>query len=255
MTNIPQVDPQWYKKVWTLDIQDASWVEGTATEVDFIVDVLSLSDGERVLDLACGFGRHSLELARRGHKVVGVDITETYIAEAARHATKEKLDARFICADLREVSFGPEFDVVLNLADGAIGFLENDDENLKIFDLVASSLKGGGRHIMGVTNAGYARKHFPRRHWEIGARSVALADFVWDQSLRRMLYTGHTLKFGEILKVPNDSTSSIRLYTIEELTTILSYRGMAVDNAFGAYEKSIPASDDRFPLIVCSHKP
>ena len=56
---------------WTLGIQDLSWVEHTAEEVDFVVEALGLKGVERVLDLACGFGRHSLELARRGYRVVG----------------------------------------------------------------------------------------------------------------------------------------------------------------------------------------
>ncbi|MBT4816155.1 MAG: class I SAM-dependent methyltransferase, partial [Lentisphaerae bacterium] len=50
-----------------------SWVESTCSQVDFLVDELKLSGSERVLDLACGFGRHSLELARRGYSVTGVD--------------------------------------------------------------------------------------------------------------------------------------------------------------------------------------
>ena len=69
------VDPRWYRKIWTLDLQDASWAGATAGEVNFIVEVLELASGQRILDLACGFGRHALELARRGWAVVGVDIT------------------------------------------------------------------------------------------------------------------------------------------------------------------------------------
>lgn len=60
---------------WSLSIKEMSWVEHTREEVDFVVEALALEGGERVLDLACGYGRHSLELARRGYDVVGVDIT------------------------------------------------------------------------------------------------------------------------------------------------------------------------------------
>ncbi len=67
-------DAQWYKKIWTMDIHDMSWVEQTKSQVDFLWDILQLDGKETVLDLACGFGRHSLELASRGCKVVGVDI-------------------------------------------------------------------------------------------------------------------------------------------------------------------------------------
>jgi SAM-dependent methyltransferase len=117
-----------------------SWVERTKDEIDFIIDIMELSGTERILDQACGFGRHAIELSKRGFSAVGVDITADYITEAMRVSSLENLNVEFICGDLRDVSFKNEFDVVLNMADGAIGYLENDDENLKIFDLIASSL-------------------------------------------------------------------------------------------------------------------
>ena len=54
-----RMSSDWYRKIWTLDIQDQSWVEDTERQVDFLVKTLKLRGGERILDLACGFGRHS----------------------------------------------------------------------------------------------------------------------------------------------------------------------------------------------------
>ena len=99
-------------------------MEDTGRQVDFIIRKLGLRGGERVLDLACGFGRHSLELARRGFAVTGVDITPSYIRFAEEVAQKEGLNARFFCQDIREANFEQTFDAVLNMADGAIGYLE-----------------------------------------------------------------------------------------------------------------------------------
>lgn len=113
-----------YQRIWTLDIQNQSWVEDTQRQVDFIIKALNLTGKERILDLACGFGRHSLELARRGFSVTGVDITPEYVSFAYALARQDGLNANFICADVREVNFHSEFDVVLNMADGAIGYLE-----------------------------------------------------------------------------------------------------------------------------------
>ena len=64
----------WYKKIWTLDIQDQSWVEDTKRQTDFLIEKLNLNGSEKILDLACGFGRHSLELARRGFSVIDLQI-------------------------------------------------------------------------------------------------------------------------------------------------------------------------------------
>ena len=143
----------WYKEGWSLDIKKQSWTEETKRQVDFLIQTLKLTGDERILDLACGFGRHSLEFARRGFSVVGVDITKAYVEDAILQAEKEQLPADFLHMDIREVSFKEEFDVVLNMADGAIGYLENEEENLKIFDVVAKALRPGGKHVMDIMSA------------------------------------------------------------------------------------------------------
>jgi SAM-dependent methyltransferase len=214
---------------------------------------------ERILDLACGFGRHTLELARRGYSAVGVDITAAYIADARSAAQHQHLAAEFLQADVRSVLFEDEFDVVLNMADGAIGYFETDEENLRLFDVIGRALRNGGKHVMGVCSAAHAKKHFPKRHWEAGQQSLSLADFEWKAATSRMLYRGRVLKYGEILKpFPNEFPASgdngIRLYTLEELGTILHQRGLCILAAYGAYDTSIPASEDRLMQVVCSQK-
>ena len=154
-------EADWYKHGWTLDIKNQSWVEDTESQVDFIIKTLRLTGKERILDLACGYGRHSLSLARKGYSVIGVDITPEYIDDARKTAKAESLNADFINADIRDVRFENEFDVVLNLADGAIGYLETDEENLKIFDVVSHALKSGGKHFMDICNAEHAEHYFP----------------------------------------------------------------------------------------------
>ena len=252
---IKKVDPQWYRKGWTLDIQDMSWVENTKTEVDFVVRELGLRGDERVLDIACGFGRHSLELARRGFEVVGIDITEVYIQEATNQARREELSADFIVMDMRDPTYRSEFDVVLDMG-GGIGFLENDEENLKVFDVVAQALRPGGKHFMDTTNAAHAEVTFPSSGWEVGERSLSLAAFDWDAEKRRMIYTGYMHRFGEVLEKPDldKPGSSIRLYTVEEIEAITLDRGLRVVKTYGAWNADTPASERRGPLLVYSQK-
>jgi cyclopropane fatty-acyl-phospholipid synthase-like methyltransferase len=252
-----EIDLQWYKKHWSLDVKQMSWVEQTPREVDFIVAALDLHEGERVLDLACGYGRHALELARRGYEVVGVDLTPAYIDDARQTAEAEGLsNASFICADLRDVSFDAEFDVVLNLADGAIGYLESDEENLKIFDLVAASLVSGGRHLMGVCSGDHARAQFPRLNWEMGDQALSLAAFEWEAETSRMLYRAYTFPYGEVLEKPSPGALAgyTRLYTIDEIREIMFERGMVVRQTYGAYDLDVPASDNLITLLVHSQK-
>ena len=123
-----------------VDIQNMSWVEDTNRQVDFLIKQLQLKGTEKILDLACGFGRHSLEFARRGYDVTGIDITPAYIDYANEQAKKENLNVKFICQDIRTITFDKEYDVVLNMADGAIGYLEDDEENHKIFSVIAKAI-------------------------------------------------------------------------------------------------------------------
>ena len=67
------------------------------------------------------------------------------------------MNAKFICQDIRTITFDKEFDVVLNMADGAIGYLEDDGENHKIFSVIAKALKNGGKHFMDIMNGSYAQ--------------------------------------------------------------------------------------------------
>ncbi|MDR3020704.1 MAG: class I SAM-dependent methyltransferase [Treponema sp.] len=242
----------WYKKIWSLDIKDSTWVEDTENQVDFIVKTLGLLGNERILDLACGYGRHSISLARRGYSIVGVDITKDYIDDAVKTANKNELVAEFIHSDIRDLKFDNEFDVVLNLADGAIGYLENEDENLKIFDVIAKSLKPGGKHFMDVCNAEHAELYFPKRHWQIGEKEIALADFEWIPETRRMLYGGGGIKLGEILQKPDISpTNPTRLYSKSELSVILEKRGMEIVSSFSDYYGT-PDSNKKIQIMVYS---
>lgn len=227
---------EWYKNGWTLGIKNGSWVENTENEVAFIIKTLELTGKERILDLACGFGRHSLSFARKGFAVVGVDITEDYINDARVTAQKESLTAEFIHVDIRDIQFSNEFDVVLNMADGAIGYLENDDENLKIFDRISKALKPGGKHFMAIRNAEFAEQCCPRREWEMGETEFAIALLEWDKETRMMLYAGWSFPYGLPAKKPVLTEGDpCRLYSKIELQTILSQRHMKIINTFSDF--------------------
>jgi SAM-dependent methyltransferase len=226
----------WYKYGWSLDIKNQSWVEDTQNQVDFIIRTLGLTGKERILDLACGFGRHSLAFARRGYSVVGVDITKEYIEDATKTEEEEFLNTKFIHSDIRDINFQNEFDVVLNMADGAIGYLETDEENLKIFNVVSHALKSGGKHFMDICNAEHAEHYFPRLNWEAGEKALALAKFEWKPETRRMLYGEWDIPYGLPAQRPTIVTAyPIRLYSKAELESILQQRDMEIINTFSNY--------------------
>lgn len=244
----------WYKKIWTLSIQDMSWVEDTKRQVDFLIDKLEMRGNEKVLDLACGFGRHSLELARRGYVVTGIDITPAYIEYARSQAQAENLNIKFFCSDIRDLHFVEQFDIVLNMADGAIGYLENEEENLKIFHIVSKALKPGGKHFMDIMNGSYAESHFPCKLWDAGENCLTLSNFEWDAEKKILIYGQVDYPYGETLYKPDMREGNpIRLYTREEIESIFSALKMNVLHCYSDFAGT-SASDNHIQLMVCSQK-
>jgi len=244
----------WYKEGWSLSVKNHSWTEDTIRQVNFLIKTLKLTGRERILDLACGFGRHSLEFARRGFSVVGVDITKAYVEDAMLQAEKENLPADFLHMDIREVGFQEEFDVVLNMADGAIGYLENEEENLKIFDVVAKALRPGGKHVMDIMSADYADTHFPCNLWDAGKTGITLSKFEWDRESKILLYGQKDFAYGDVITCPRfESGDPIRLYHIDEIKEILKKRNMEVGQVFGKFDGTL-GNKNEIQMIVCSER-
>src|SRR5215218_1037002 len=98
------------KAYWAPDTgRVMAFTKGTEQEVAFLVDALGLHEGERVLDVGCGPGRHALALARRGIDVVGVDLSEDFVALAREAAKGEGPEARFEVGDVRDLAYDAEF--------------------------------------------------------------------------------------------------------------------------------------------------
>ena len=245
----------WYKKNWTLDIKNMSWVENTSKEVDYLIELCELKGTERILDLACGYGRHALEFAKRGYEVVGVDITEIYIEDAKKSAKEMSLsNVTFVCSDIRDVLYCSEFDVVLNLADGAIGYLENEEENLKIFDVISKALKDGGHHVCDLVCGDYAYAHFPVKLWDAGENAVSLSEFDWNPDAHIMMFGNKDFAYGEPMTKPEIAEGDpTRVYTLAEIKEIMEKRNMDVLEAFEGYTK-IPSSSNGFQMLVHSRK-
>lgn len=226
--------------------------EDTNRQVDFLIKQLHLKETKKILDLACGFGRHSLEFARRGYDVTGIDITPAYINYANEQAKKENLNAKFICQDIRTITFDKEFDVVLNMADGAIGYLEDDGENHKIFSVIAKALKNGGKHFMDIMNGSYAQTRFPCKLWDAGEKGLTLSAFEWEKDRKTLIYGQVDYMYGEALYKPEMKEGNpIRLYSLDEITEIFCKLGLRICNSFADFSGK-PSSDNDIQLMVYS---
>jgi len=142
----------------------ARW-EGTVAEVDDIIGLLEIRPPASVLDLCCGPGRHSIELARRGFTVTGVDRTARFLAEAARRAREEGLDIEWVESDMREFSRPEAFDVVTNLLT-SFGYFEDRDDDRRVAGNIFESLKPGGKLVLDMMGKENLARIFQPREWQ-----------------------------------------------------------------------------------------
>lgn len=115
--------------------------------VEVILAQWRLGAGARVLDLACGRGRHAAQFAERGLNVTGIDISEDSIAEARRMAP----NAEFYVRDMREAFPEGDYDGVCCLFT-SMGYFDTPADDQLVFDAVASGLRTGGRFVLDFMN-------------------------------------------------------------------------------------------------------
>lgn len=150
------------------DVERALFTEhrtsDAATEVERLIALLRLEPGAAVLDLCCGVGRHTLEFARRGFRVTGVDRTRAYLDRAAARAAEDGLAVDFVEADMREFRRPGAYDVVVNLFT-SFGYFEDPDEDRRVLLNVHHSLAEGGVLLMDLMGKEVLARVFVERDW------------------------------------------------------------------------------------------
>lgn len=157
-----------------------SFTKGTEQEVDFVVDVLGLRPGARVLDVGCGPGRHAWALGARGIEVVGVDLAPAFVEAAARQPHPgAAAPPAFVVGDACRLPVEPgAFDAALSLCQGGFGLVGDADGD--VLAQIAASVRPGGRVALSAFSA-----YFSVRHLEPGERFDPVAGRTIEQTVIR----------------------------------------------------------------------
>lgn len=231
VSNLEQhLHPEWWKRIFNAIYlkTDADVVEDdtiTKSEIDLFHNILGIKEGDYLLDLACGQGRHLIELTNRGnYHLFGLDRSRYLIQRAKTITRKQGLSINFKEGDARKLPYATDtFDYVTILGN-SFGYFETAEDDVKILKEVFRILKPGGKLLMDVADGSFLRDNYTPRSWEwidkkhfvCRERSLASDD---ERLISREVVT-HTEK-GVIV----DQFYAERLYTKEILDKLTAKVG------------------------------
>ena len=204
----------YYKEIWRHIFPEKT----TLAEVDFMISDGKLVPGNSVLDIMCGYGRHSLELARRGLKVTAVDNLSDYINEIKEKATAENLSIDCICADVLEMQIDKQYDAALCMGNSLQFF--NEEDTLRLLSKISAHLKLAGKLFINTWSiAEIAMKDFKDKSWSRFGELLFLTD-------SKLLFHPTRIEVSSIIISDwgdrEEKKAIDFIYSISELETLLN---------------------------------
>jgi 2-polyprenyl-3-methyl-5-hydroxy-6-metoxy-1,4-benzoquinol methylase len=251
---------QWYETLFEnygMKYDKESFTQGTIGECDFIEKEIDYNKSARILDIGCGTGRHSIELAKRGYSLTGIDLSEAMLKRAKEKAKEEKVEVDFQREDARNLAFREEFDLAIMICEGAFSLMETDEMNYRILQNAAKALKKNGKLIFTTLNALFPLYHsvkdFIESHEKDGNASCE------ESSFDLMTFREHN-----ITSLEDDSGNEIKLqcneryYVPSEITWLLKSLNFKTVNIYGAklgaFSRKNKLTTEDFEMLVIAEK-
>ena len=251
---------QWYETLFadfgkTYDKE--CFTQGTIGECDFIEKEIGEDKSVRIIDIGCGTGRHSVELARRGYRITGIDLSESQLARAREKAGRLNLDVSFLKHNARNLPFANEFDLAIMLCEGGFPLMETDEMNYQILQNAARSLTAKGKFIFTTLNGLFPLFHSVKDF-------LAAAAQEGNATYKNHSFDLMTFRDHNITAVEDDSGKRIELhcneryYVPSEITWLLKSLGFASIEIFGArlgaFSRNDRLTTEDFEMLVIARK-
>jgi SAM-dependent methyltransferase len=241
-------DREWFagwfdSKYYHILYKDRDYLEAQHF-LDNLVSRLQLAPGLRVLDMACGKGRHSVYLAQKGFRVTGVDLSEKSIAYA-KQFENDRLS--FYVQDMRKPFHINYFDVVLNLFT-SFGYFEKEGDNLKAIRSMAKAVKPGGSVVIDFMNSAYVIKNLVKQE-EKTVEGITFAIRRWVDSgfiVKEIAFDadGHEYIFHE----------RVRALTLADFAEYFNSAGLKIIHLYGDYQLNSFDEQRSGRLIMAAEK-
>ena len=193
--------------------------------MDNLTFYLNMDDGSKVLDLACGKGRHSIYLNQLGYDVLGVDLSENSIAIASKNANET---LHFRVADMRE-PFQEKYDAILNMFT-SFGYFENEEDNLKTLISIKESLSEYGFGVIDFMNVNNVIPN-------LVANEIKIVDDI-EFHIKRYHLDGYIFKEIDFIAENKKFhfTEKVRAFTLQDFETLMEQAGIFLLDTFGDYK-------------------
>ncbi len=251
---------QWYEELfenYALKYEDENFTKGTIGECDFIEKEINYNKGLKILDLGCGTGRHSIELAKRGYQVTGIDLSESLLKRAKELAIKENLNIDFQIQDARSLTFLSQFDLVIMICEGAFPLMETDEMNFQILQNATKALKENGKLIFTTLNGLFPLFHSVK---DFLANNSENGNATYDKNtFNLMTFRDHNkTTFEDDAGNKKTLDCNERYYVPSEITWLLKslkYKNIDIYGAkLGAFSRNDKLTTDDFEMLVIANK-
>ena len=194
--------------------------------IDLILQNVNISAGSKVLDMACGTGRHSILFAEKGFSVTAVDLSKNLLKVAKESAESASVKVNFVHSDLRSFCVNSKFNLAVNLFT-SFGYFENESDNYKILKIAYEHLYNNGYFVIDFFN---------RRHIENNLIPESADENFNEKIIQKRSIEGNRIEKQIIIRKDGNEKhfhESVRMYCKEELFNALKSEGFEIRKYFG----------------------
>ena len=218
----------------------------TEAEVDFIQDVASLNEGGKILDLMCGYGRHALELGKRGMEVMAIDNLQEYIDEIKSVAKEQNLPVQAVREDVLHAKLSEVYDAAICMGNSFAFF--NKEDAVTILKNISSHLKPGGILIINSWMiAEIAIRHFKEKDWHYAGEYKCLLDY-------KYCFHPSRIESEQTIIAPGGEVEVVKgidfIFTLDEMEQMFKEAGLKTKQLYSTPRKRKFALGDSQIYIV-----
>jgi SAM-dependent methyltransferase len=223
---------EWFKEWFETDEYLNVYQHRNESEAEVLVDLIlnntSLKSSSKILDMACGSGRHSILFTRKGYDVAAVDLSWNMLSAARKKAESENLQIKFIQSDLRNFTYSSKFDLIVNLFT-SFGYFESDSENFRILKTAYEHLNYDGFFVLDFFNREFLEQNLiPESREKINNGEIIQKRKIDGLRIIKKIIIktgGYSKEFFE----------SVRMFSKQELVNELIRIGFAIEKTFGDF--------------------